>query len=289
MGSRASALMCAALAACGGTVAPVPDAALPETFAHQYARALCDNLGGCCAANSLRHDPRACLPVVEAEMQESVVEARIRGLDFHEDLVEGCLRAIATFARTCTQDGDVFRPHWVPECGRIFSSSAPLGATCESDLQCASARCGSSGTCVSLVPEEGQPCPIDWDCSAFPLTLRCNPASHTCAPLVPAGGRCDPGWHAACVAEAYCSYNTDRCTPRAGVGANCATEYYYPYGSACVVDAWCDPSSSTCQPLRQVGEPCTGYEQCAQHVCDGDPATCRTSHLAESEYCGGGK
>src|SRR5437867_2590513 len=77
-----------------GEVAKVPDASPPEIFAHPVARAACEGLRDCCAADRLTFDENACTAVIEGDAQSLALLERERGVDFHEEKVPDCLAGV---------------------------------------------------------------------------------------------------------------------------------------------------------------------------------------------------
>lgn len=302
------ALVLLALVACSKQ-AITPDSgpveAGPESFASQYAHAVCDSIEGCCTKNHFKLDRSTCLAVVEGEMQLRANARAAAGNAIDSGAVARCVaEARATFQACPTNDWSTAQAKLQRACD-VWSlpGTKPIGALCTSSSECApNSGCDSvdcSGNCVCH--HEAGPgscankttdildCPraLDevylffnvfthslygsetsqaWYCDIF------NDAGPTCTPTDPLGAPCDPftaiGGYVPSCGGATCDETTKTCT-RAAIGKPCgrSTSTY------CVTGAFCDYPSNTCQPQRGPGEFCRGEypaASCTGHFCDHD-------------------
>jgi hypothetical protein len=280
------------VAACG-EITPVPvDSGPPETFAHQFGRAVCDNLKDCCVAQNLAFDRSACIAVIAGQVQTDSVLAGYPDRPFHAEIGGQCLRSAAARAKTC--DLTSIRTNWSStpvldwaSCFGLYSASASFDAPCVHGNDCASGRCGVEH-CQRIVPQPGDRCDGSWDCQSFdlgvPTSLHCDAISKTCNSPAEPDGACT--WDGDCAgilapnpASRCCSVQGGQtqgtCVSPAAIGSSCNCNY-----TAC--EGVCDENDKCiAAPVR--GATCTKYGRCgAGDLCD-DTHHC-ASHL--SLFCG---
>jgi hypothetical protein len=302
------ALVLAALVACSKQES-APDSgpidAGPESFASQYAHAVCDSIGDCCAQNHFKLDRSNCVAVVEGEEQLRVNGAAASGLSIDSGTVERCLaEARATFQACPTSDWKTAQAKLQRAC-HVWSlpGNKPIGASCTDSTECAtntgcdfvdcSETCichheAGPGSCASKTSDVLD-CPraIDEDYTFFNVFTHAqnvyptsekwycdifNDAGPTCTPTDPLGTPCDPstaiGSYVPSCGGATCDKTTKTCT-RAPIGAPCGRTI----DTYCVDGAFCDYPSYTCQVQHKTGEPCGGEfpaASCTGNFCDYD-------------------
>lgn len=165
------------------------------------------------------------------------------------------------------------------------TGTAPPGATCDFESDCASSPRGevscnhsfsdNRSFCQVRVPVTlGAPCAgtleknyllITGDDSGpeLPICLReqglyCEDGS--CQASVANGGACSSS--AGC-SDGYCASGV--CTPRLPAGSSCRTE-----GDACDEQSRCDLTSQTCVALVPEGGPCQSGNECVTAACGSD-------------------
>ncbi len=304
------ALVLLVLVACSKQ-ATAPDSgpvdAGPESFASQYAHAICDSIEGCCAKNHFKLDRSTCLAIVEGEEQLRVNAAAAAGKPIDSGAVVRCLaEARATFQACPTDDWFAAQAKLVGACdlwSEVEAGTLPPGASCGLDSECNPAGCdtvrcdwtGSQLACACHhAPSDGKPCwkyggPDIWDCTYGPEELATQ--------FFLWRGfwyRRPTQW------SWYCDYKADggpACAKSLPVGATCdpltATGRYVP---ACG-GANCDPMK-TCS-YAPLGATC-GYMAMATLVycapglyCDYPSQTCQVKRqtgeaCSQADYVGQG-
>lgn len=278
----------AILVACG-QVAPLPeDAGPPETFAHSFARTVCDALKDCCAKDNLPYDRASCITIIEGYVQHDVVIAREANRAFHPDVASTCLKNADVRAHTC--DLTAFRSYgygtpafdWA-SCFGLYSDALPQGSPCEQGGQCASGRCTGwpnvNTECARLVPQAGDSCARTADCQSFDeavsTNLHCDVMSHVC--VEPADGKCgvseDCGWSGpACCSQGKCVRDD---SVLIGEGCSCPSA---PCGDrgVCSYDICVRPPRGGVCDLRGfcgLGDVCDETDHCVSHL----TTFCKTS------------
>jgi hypothetical protein len=288
------------IVACGQVAASQSDAGADansppqdSTFAHVLAETICDNVRDCCETNLGFFDKNECMTVAQSDVQQVVVSERTT-LQFHAELVPDCLKALGALVRVCDRNWERvdWLPLWVPECARVFSGGAPLGARCAASGDCGSWNCRGYGVkrCSAFVPQLGDPCEINSyygdECIAPGLwndypTLRCDDATHQCAPLLDLGEQCSINTD--CKSDAFCDRTDKVCRARVPIGSPCGWSGDRPFDSpGCVSGAWCS-TRVACTPLQSLGDKCSYDAECPSNVCEG---RCYASFFATPAHCG---
>lgn len=247
-----------------------------DDLAEEYARALCDSLGPCCAQVGLGYDAAACRSLWEAFAQGSLVEPVLNGTATYDSVAAGqCFASIAETGGQCSLDAAD------PVCEDVVQGTVPEGGSCSTDLECLAPPGGKAdcdeGTCVADPRGTvGEVC--KWTCeesgsstscwgSATVETgascyrndgLYCDDSSNTCQPLLQSGEQGCGYDSGSCVTDAYCSEDT--CYPAKGAGSDCGSS------SECLTTLYC--SEQVCAPKKAVGEICDSFDACADGDCE---------------------
>lgn len=305
------------------TTPTTPDAgpadAGPETFASQYARAVCDSIEGCCTKNHFKLDHASCLAVVAGEREE-----RDDGRVPDPDRAAKCLAEVRSTFQACpTDDWEAAQQRLLDACN-LWPTQVDAGAYCNSASDCPTAGCDWV-TCdiwctCHHKPIPGSPCTETVDCPrnnelliprwqvfrsprypGWPLqwSMYCDIAvdGGTCLPTSPLGAACEPltavGGYVPSCGGAACDKTTKTCT-HSPVGSAC------PMGfdrGTCAPDAYCANPAKTCQPRADTGEACPPMEYgpgagCRSGICDydvqvnGGYGRCLASPFAPFYVCG---
>jgi len=164
----------------------------PESFASQYARAICDSIEGCCAKNRLKLDRASCIAVVEGEEQARMNEETALGNQVNAEAAARCLGELrATFAACPIDDWEVAQKRVLRACDVWTPPAEPgtksPGESCKTSDECSPIGCDEASceewamdratgerhcTCHHQ-PAAGMPCefyggvfagPNVWDC-----------------------------------------------------------------------------------------------------------------------------
>ncbi len=201
-------------------------------FAAAFAAAACDNIGDCCAADSLPYDPQTCHASVEGKAQIQVAKWLSFDVTWNSQAAGACIDAIAAAARQC---GDTRN---LPACQDVAVGNKTAGAPCTDSAECSkpaggTARCDNA-VCVA-VPRGNLGDACDTICVTQGGTTSCadNPeggahcdetdgllcgAQGTCIALPSIGEACPQGY---CAHGAYCDAN-QVCAATKPSGATCS-------------------------------------------------------------------
>lgn len=246
-----------------------------DDLAEEYARALCDSFGPCCAQVGLSYDAAACRELWEMFVQGAIVEPVQNGTATYDSAAAGqCLASVAEAAGQCNLDAAG------PECEDIVQGTVPEGGSCTTDLECQPPPAGDAdcddGTCVpdprgtvgdtcKWTCEESGSATSCWGSGTVEIGascyrndgLYCDADSNTCQPLLQSGEQGCGYDSDSCVTGAYCSEDT--CNPVKGAGSDCSFSY------ECEATLYC--SEQVCAPKKAVGELCDDYDACADGQC----------------------
>jgi hypothetical protein len=263
--------------ACGGSIAGngAADGEGVQQACERYAK---DTLTAGCQA-----DPWVALPSMEMSRvqgrlaAECVAKIGLPGSAFTLSKVQACASALESSG--CPAQ---------PACAALVfdTGSLGLGASCVSNIQCASGHCTASvdessgaglcGVCAPL-PAIGEMCaglPAEMNIGACTPGATCDytAASPTCVATatVASGGPCTaPGqW---CAEGFYCGAS-GTCLSQLGPGEPCQADSQCTYPLICSTAS----GSSICGPAGHSGDPCAGSVDCAGGlVCDPDRQQCQ--------------
>jgi hypothetical protein len=197
------------------------------------------------------------------------------GTTYDASAAQQCLQVLAA-SRSCNQDtlDD-------ESCNFVYVGSAPLGAACTTDSECAPqaggevscdfldevcivTRRGTAGeacstscegmemggyTCYGTGDSPGLPDFTDVECW-LDDGLYCSPTG--CAAPVAAGGDCSGG--AQCAAGLTCDYASWSCIALAAIGDACSL-------GSCTDGAYCS-DTGVCVAQQPAGQPCTLSDEC---------------------------
>lgn len=274
--------------ACGGSDAPAQSATTPLAEAPaQAVNAYCAGYGSCCASRGFVFDDTACQNLLSPQFTpESICPAPGT---YDAQAAEACYAELQASFAACTKDISVDSP-----CLKMCNGTQSAGASCTSNLDCASPPNGSaacritsgesSGVCVTVThAKAGENCnetssesgagaetftpAIGADAGASNITevfaCRTNDGLYcasdgTCKATIAIGTSCSYG--DACVTGAHCNYSTFVCLADVNIGGAC------PAGNECVSTAFCG-SDHICAAKKAAGEACQTSAQC-QSLCD---------------------
>ncbi|HEY3822148.1 MAG TPA: Dickkopf N-terminal cysteine-rich domain-containing protein [Polyangiaceae bacterium] len=274
-----------------------------------FAQDFCNLIEPCCAQAGLGTTGTLCLAFAD-EAAESGTYDPAAG--------EACIAGMQAESGTpalCTYLGND-----VPACSQAFRAnggSAPPGAACMQDSDCASAPGGGATcftdfafgdggsnetqTCVqTMVGQAGQgPCigivepsgtEYEWSGTGSPPSsgytcatasgLTCDQTTQKCLALATTGAACSSDQD--CVAADYCSFGGQgsACAVRFADGASCSAD-----AEGCLATSYCDSSTMTCKPLLATGSSCTASQQCSSTQCVNDVCS-GSNNLGLQLFCG---
>ena len=266
------------------------------------ATARCTGLGRCCTEAALSFDETACRRVSAAAIESL---AGLPDVVFDAEAAAACAAIVEPAPDRCGAQGFEEDP-----CPLVLRGTRPLGADCESGVQCAPVedvaaeclrkadgeglacqpfsgprRAGRGEACGSTCDGLGCSFGPDPSCDAT-RGLQCAP-SQTCEPLVAEGGACSlgvsRGEDRSCQPGTYCDGRA--CVPQLEAGASCRA----CDGDSCTRDhracrdplACIDPGFAgdpRCAPRLPIGAVCSPEaigrdceSRTCQRVCDSFP------------------
>jgi hypothetical protein len=274
------ALLGAPLAGCGSSTANRSDGGGggTGTACADYAQKYCQRLQAC-APGILAIDGFTSVAECTAYYQPGCNDALVAPhTGDTAALVQQCGDEVASLSCTDLLQGGAFPAACLPRGGTI-----PNGGSCNSNWQCASARCSepavflygsfACGTCVPAVPL-GQPCDPDGllgSVCADNLVCAVTTAGATtpvCTTSLAVGAACLDT--AVCPTNAYCDGTTHLCVQLPAVGHTCdPTSVYFcdPTKAA----AFCDDTTSLCKAITvaKAGDACDGLSDDTSLSCLG--------------------
>ena len=260
------------------------DAGSPLTLAEYARRAVASNRERRCAPDQVRRLNPYDYILFAGDVARLSTDPNVA---FDPVAAAACL---AVLELPCS-DADFLYPQVfeIEACRNVVRGRLPLGAACESRVQCASGACsGCEGMCVdqgTLVSAlEGEACNSGLGAARVPSRGTCADglqcAHDVCRPYrfdLPLGAECDPSNALHCAPGLSCvgiPTTTGRCQPRVALGDACAGAF----PSLCPAGSACSNTTLTCTPLPSADEPCLrtplGESRCAAgHMCEVE--TCR--------------
>lgn len=164
-----------------------------------------------------------------------------------------------------------------PSCDGVFVGKQPVGADCESSLQCVSGSFCDSGKCSAPKGEGGEcrylsmgqhtSCAAGLTCV---LDKPADPQTERCQKTLEIGAECDPN-KSACGDDRRCF--DGKCHRLGAAGDECTD------GGDCSTGLFCTKKSDQdflgrCALMAATGQPCGGDSECTSAVCkknDGEP------------------
>jgi hypothetical protein len=260
------------LAGCGGdtTGGTSGGGPVPETqFVDRTVSSYCEGLRVCCQKQGMVFSAAGCDAGLRSGLTEngSICEP---GTTYDAAAVGACLEQAESYIASCGSAGSSMPT----VCNRMCVGNQPLGATCDSNQQCAQPASGEvicsystgsgQGTCMPLVHGQlGAGCRSS--CRQNSCTVSSGPA----------------GADATCYADdgLYCA-NDFTCQNLVAVGGACSLAW------SCATGAYC--AAGVCTAQKAAGAACTNYDECLGS-CDG--TTCVGSGANDlevtAEICAG--
>jgi hypothetical protein len=288
------------LGACGGDSTGDGNPVSETEFAAQFPRAFCQAIAPCCADAGRPMNASVC-PLLVGGLTTDMAAP---GTTYDAGAAQQCLQVLAA-SRSCNQDTVDDE-----SCNVVYVGSAPLGAVCTTDSECAPqaggevscdfvdevcivTRRGASGdacsttcegtetggyTCYGAGDSPGLADNTDVECW-HDDGLYCSDTG--CAALVAAGGDCSGG--AECAPGLSCDFTSSTCTALAGIGDACSV-------GSCVDGAYC-AGTGVCVAQQAAGQPCTLSDECLGFcnggVCDDSGGLDDLGDALLLMFCGG--
>jgi hypothetical protein len=305
----------ATLASCGNAstddTAPVD----VQDFAGRYAHATCSAMGNCCEKGGFNYDPVDCEVAATSRTEDHVAQTLTSlRVQFDANAGNGCITAAVDVIRACNGDLSAAQA----ACNAVFVGQVPLGASCQSTLECARGSNMGAATCVpdapgatsghcALAPPPTPPTTVAQAGAACTTTCRtnpsdgcvdlqgltraaacltadslvCDPSSHVCV-AAPAIGQACAGF---CASDAYCDA-TGQCQPRTPDGSCAAGSDVCTDASSCdCSEPTCDPAKKMCEPRRPNLSTCNADSQCLSAYCY--EGFCRLHTPVNADVCEG--
>jgi hypothetical protein len=258
---RLSALLFAAIAACGGQVGSSTPPLKASEFPAAAARAFCDNQGPCCTKSRRSSDPAKCLSLLEPAFK-AIYSLPAGAPDVQ--LPGRCIDVVASAARECREWYAC--PEFLEAASIHGAKGEPCSATCypfNGSLACGGD--GGNGT-KSCYVSDG---------------LFCSSRSGVCESPAALGAACSPDAYSC----DHSSCSSGICTSSLPEGTDCTSDT-----RACADGLVCESGSQfcdlvapyenrkcTCDRLRPDGAECSDDRQCASAPCDGGQCQHRVS------------
>ncbi len=223
----------------------------------------------------------------------------LTGSTRNADELEACAKAIE--AEECGVVAELL-PACAPKAGTLaIGTACNVDAQCQTgrcDLQSVRAKGQGCGVCAETT-QEGELCNVEQTVCAMgtfcvgspesPQSTKCKRLSYAdadascngfdiqcrvgfvCASIKGADPKCIPAFaageecrdDAACAVDAFCGYQTGKCTNRGKAGEACDAQ------NPCIDGLGCDVETKKCGPLTfaEPGESCGGTIACREGVC----------------------
>jgi hypothetical protein len=273
---------------------------LIDDLARKIADALCNNIGPCCNAAGIPHDPAQCHAVAKAKYLLKIEYSRFRpNIVYDADAARACVDAYETSAKACHDGPEIWRA-----CRYVFAGTLRPGEACARDEECF-----PDAQCV-LADSGGRECQWSPFASRGKLGDRCrwtcfqDGGATVC--VAPPGG----GSGTSCFTHEglYCDRSTAVCAMAPGIGQSCDADVRCAGADAfcdnyvcankratgscgseldgCVATSYCELSAQQCTARKSTGAACTINNECrATDECT--EGTCRPRTIASPSMCRG--
>lgn len=248
----------------GGAAATGPESL--DAFCEDYAQMSCEAAQrcGCFEAGAFG----ACLAQAQGDCLEWLLPARAAGrIDYDRAQGGQCLAQLEAVYADCVVG-------WTEQAGAcqdMLVGTVPENGACVAEEECAGELLCLDGKCLAL-PGDGLACHEQFGC-AMDAFCGDDKICHTRRAL---GEQCPDGWDA-CEVGLYCEPASHTCRPLLGAGASCAGAEW-----ACEPDLYCKSAGKTCAPYAAEGQSCADSEMCQPPWYCGDDKVCRARLPADA-------